>query len=386
MTVPSFNDLYTSIKNDLRNRLDITSLVGKVVLLAFAAVQAAKQKIQYLALYNVYQNVFVDTADYDMLRRYGEIKLGRLPYAAVAGEYAVEVTGDVGATIAPGTTYKSLDTSTSPDKMYILDTLFTFTATTGSIQIRALEGGTDSALEVGDELQLTAPVANVDSFAEVTSEVTAAVDEEDIEEYRINVIEAFRLEPQGGAKVDYMLWAQDAEGVRRVYPYVPSSDPGNIDLYVEAFPDDSVPAGTGVPPGAILSDVEDVVNQNPDTSLPDYQRGRRPMGVFEIDYKAVTPLDVDIEITSATGLTNSSDIEAAVVSFLYEIRPYIDGADVAADRNDKLYKSDIYGIVKDLLQSGETFTSIDVTVSSVSIDIYTFEDGDIPYLNSLTVV
>ena len=386
MTVPSITELYESVKNDLRSRLNITSLVGKVVLLAFAMVQAAKLKLQYLQLQNVYDNIFVDTADYDTLKRFGAIKLGRLPYAAVAGEYDITVTGTIGAIIPPNTTFKSLDTSISPDKLFVLDTLFTFVGTTGTISIRAFDGGSDSALEIGDQLQLTAPIANVDSYATVSAVTTTAVNEEDIEEYRINVIEAFRVEPQGGAKVDYMLWSQDAAGVRRSYPYVQGGNAGVIDLYVEAFPDDSTPSGTGIAGGAMLTDVEAAVEQDPDTALPAYQRGRRPMGVFDINFVSVIALDVDITVTSATGLTNSSDIELAIVNFLYNIRPFIDGSDPINEQNDKLYKSDIYGVVKDLLLTGETFTSIDVDVDGNPIDIYTFDNGNIPYLNSFSVV
>ena len=168
MTVPTFTELYNSILTDLRNRYQIRFIIGKVALNAFALVQAGKLKILYLTAAKIYKNIFVDTADPEVsggsLERFGRVKLGREPFPATAGEYFINVTGDVAATIAAGTTFKSLDTSTSPDKIFVLDTLFTFTLTTGVIQIRALDLGSEARLEIGDQLQVTAPIANVESF------------------------------------------------------------------------------------------------------------------------------------------------------------------------------------------------------------------------------
>ena len=385
MIIPTFQELYASIRTDIKNRLSIISSATKKVYFAFSAVQAGKLKIFYLALAQVYKNIFVDQADYDTIVRMGQVKLGRLPYPAVAGEYTLNVSGTIGASIAAGTTFKSLDTSTSPDSIFTLDTVFTFIGTTCTISVRSLEPGADSRLEVADELQVTAPIANVDSFSDVASVDVAPVAEEDIEEYRLNVIQAFRVEPQGGAKTDYMLWSQDAAGVRRSYPYAISGELGNINLYIEAFVSDSSD-GKGTPTGAIKTDVEAVVEYDPDTTKPNYERGRRPMGTFIINFLDITPLDVDVEIKDLTVGVDISAISTAIETFIYQIRPYINGGDPPADQNDRLYEADIYRIVRDVLLAGETFTSIELIVDSVSVDLYTFENGDIPYLNSVTVV
>lgn len=385
MITPTLNELYESIKADLRNKLNITSLIGKSVLLAFAAVQAAKIKLIYIAIAQLNKNIFVDTCDNETIRRFGYVKLNRYPYSAVAGEYNVTVTGSIGAVIPAGTTYKSLDTSASPDKLFILDTLFTFVAPTGSILLRAMDAGVESSLNVADQLQLTSPLALVDSYATVVSEAVAPVAEEDIEEYRINVIEAYRTEPQGGAKVDYMLWAQDVEGVRRVYPYVKNASPGDLNIYVEAFLGDSVD-GKGTPTAGILTDVEGVIELDPDTTRSINERGRRPMGVNNIFYLAITPLDIDIEITDLSPSVDLVAVQSAIESFLYDIRPFVDGGDDISSKNDKLYEADIYRIVKDLLTGSETFTSLQLSVNSTPVSLYTFENGDIPYLNSVTSV
>ena len=380
MTVPTYSELYESIKADLRNKLGITTIVGKLVLLAFAAVQAAKLKIFYHLAEKIQENIFVDTCDDETLLRYGLVKLNRLPYVAVSAQYKVSVTGTTGAVIPANTTFVSVDSSTNPGQVFILETEYTLPATTGEITITAEIGGTDSALILGDVLQVTSPIANVDSFVTVTSEEVAPVNDETIAEYRIKVINAYRTEPQGGAKVDYQLWAVDAAGVRRVYPYVANNSPGDIEIFVESLYDD------GVPDAAMLSEVESVIEQDPDDSKPVEERGRKPLGIYSMDIKSVVLKNVDITITSLTPSVQLATLTNAIKNHLYNIRPFIDGGDDLNTRNDKLYEADLYKIVRDLLQAGESFTTLNMSVAGVEVDVYTFENGNIPKLNTITIV
>lgn len=385
-TVPTFNSLFTSVLTDLKNRLGITSIIGKAFLSVFAAVQAGKLKIFYLAIARVQDNVYPDTADDETLQRFGSVKLGRTAAPATAGEYFVTVTGSIGATIAPETTYKSLDTSTSPDKLFVLDTLFTFSATSGTIRLRAFEGGADAKLEVGDQVQVTAPIANVDSFGTVASVEITPVEAETSADYRLSILESFLLEPQGGARTDYRLWSDDAGGVRKVYPYVKIGSPGEINLFVEANIADSIDSN-GTPTAAILSDVIEVIEFDPDTTKVLNERGRRPMGTFAIDVLAITTLSVDVEITNLSDLTLVTSIQAAIENFLFDVRPFVDGADDPNNQNiGKLFASQIFNVVLDTIGGGETIDSLTVKVSSNLISVFTFENGDIPFLDNLTTI
>src|SRR5688572_3872346 len=257
ITIPTLNQLYTSILNDLETEFgNNIPLFGKNFLRAFAAVQAAKLKLFYIALGGVQKNIFVDTADPEnsggTLERFGRIKLGRNPFPAQAGQYTIEVTGSVGATIPASSTFKSNDDALSPGKLYVLDLAYTLIATTDTITVRALQAGTDSRLEVGDQLTATAPIPNANSLAQVTAESVTPLDAETTEEYRHKVVEAYQLEPQGGAASDYRIWAADVQGVARVYPYAKSGEPGVVDVYVEATPGDSTD-GKGTPPGSMIT-------------------------------------------------------------------------------------------------------------------------------------
>ena len=361
-------------------------MLGKVFINAFAAVQTAKLMLIYNAIVFVKRNILPDTADSESkggtLERFGLLKLGRLPFPAEAGEYNIRVSGSVGAIIPTGTTFKSLDGSTSPDKLFVLDDPFEFTSSPATIKVRALDLGPEARLEVGDGLQLTAPISNVDSYQEVVTVEQSPTERESEDDYRDKTIESYRTEPQGGAKTDYKLWAIDATGVRRAYPYIKDGSAGTVQVYVEANPADSTD-GNGTPTPAILSDVSDVIEFDPDTTQPIEERGRRPMTAI-VETLAINPVSVDVDIVNLSDPLLLTSIGDAIKDLLFDIRPFIDGADDPNNRNDKLYEADIYGVVRDVIGPAESFDSLNMTVDSSSVDIYTFERENIPFLDNLT--
>jgi hypothetical protein len=391
ITIPTINQLYTGILADLEAEYEITIPVfGKNFLRALAAVQAAKLKIFYLMIGMIQKNLFVDTADSEAnggtLERFGRVKLGRNPFAATSGQYTVQVTGTVGSIIPASSTFKSNDDALNPGKLFVLDVDFTLESSPDTITLRALEAGTDSKLSVGDNLTATAPISGVNKSAAVTVESVAPVSAEGIEVYRGKIIESFRLEPQGGAATDYRLWATDAIGVKQTYPYASSGNANEIDIYVEATPEDSTD-GKGTPSSTILNNVGDVIEFDPDTSLDISQRGRRPLGVFAVNTLPVVPLDVVITITGFSGLTTAIQnlIESALTDRISDIRPFIAAAEDLSDKDDIL---DINTIIYTILTArpGSIFTSISMTIDGGAESSYTFTDGNIPYLSAINYV
>lgn len=381
ITIPTIKQLADGIIADIESEFGITlPTLGKNFLRILARVQAAKLKMFYLAVANVQKNMFIDTADSEYkggtLERYGRVKLGRNPFTAIAGVYDVIVTGEVGAVIDAETTFKSNDDSTNPGYLFILDAEFTLTATTDTIRLRALTSGLDSALEVGDNLTATQPIPNVDKSAEIDSITTDPEDAEDIESYREKGIEAFQLEPQGGAGSDYRLWAADAQGVEKVYPYA-GVITNEVDLYVEATKAASSD-GFGTPDAQLLLDVEDVVNQDPDDTKPDNERGRRPLNVV-VNYIAVSALPVDVTITGGSfTASEQTSINDALGILMDGIRPFVASTDSLENKNDIL---DINRIINTILtvKPGAVFGTVTMTVNGNSVTTYTFEDGEIPY-------
>lgn len=390
ITIPTTKQLFDQIVADMEAEFG-TSIprIGKNFLLVFAGIEAAKLKIYYLAIGKLQKNIFVDTAEPEAsggtLERFGRVKLGRNPFQPVAGQYEVSVTGTIGAIIPASQTFKSNDDSLSPAKLFVLDNAYTLTATTDSITVRSLEAGVDAKLETGDKLTATSPIASVDSLVIVQTETIQPLAGETLEEYRRKTLESFRLEPQGGAATDYRLWAADAQGVKQTYPYATSGSPNEIDLYVEANIDDSTD-GKGTPTPTILTDVEAVIELDPDTTLDISERGRRPLGVFQVNYLPITPLDVDIEIVGLTAsVTIITQIESAITDFVNTVRPFVAGADIVDNKNDILSINRIIAVILDVYPQAN-FTSVNLEVNSVSVSTFTFEFGDIPYMNSITHV
>jgi uncharacterized phage protein gp47/JayE len=387
ITIPTISQLYTGVISDLETAYGVNiNPVGKAFLRAVAAVQAARLKLMYLTLGSIQKNVFVDTADRDILTRWGLVKLNRGPFPATAGVYDITVTGTIGGIIPAGTTFKSNDDSESPGKLFIVDTAFTLATSPDTVSVRALEAGLDSSLAVSDELTATAPISLVDSLAVVSAETTTPLAAEDLEEYRNAIIESFQLEPQGGAGSDYRIWASDAQGVQTVYPYVKSGVSNEINLYVEATIADSTD-GKGTPGAGILTDVESVVELDPDTTKPINERGRRPLGVHQIHYLAITPKDIDITITGFVGLTAAiqTAIENAIEEALADIRPFVSSIDPLADKND-IINTFILASVIQAANPGSIYTNLTFDVAGVTLSTYQFTNGDIPYLNSVSYV
>jgi len=386
VTLPTISQLYAQVISDLNSEYGATiNPFGKAVLRVFAGVQAAKLKLYYVLLAAIQKNVAPDSCDEETLIRFGKIKLNRLPFAAIAGQYSVLVTGTIGQTIPAQTTFKSDDDSTSPGILYVLDTLFTFSSGTGTITLRALTLGVEGKLDISDTLTSTAPLPQIESLATVTAEIVEPLAAETIEDYREKVLQAYRLEPQGGAATDYRLWASDAQGVEKVYPYARSGYPCEINLYIEATVADSID-GLGTPSPSLIDDVEDVINFDPDTSLPLNERGRRPLQVI-VNYFPITPRPVVITISSFSGLTVDiqNRITSEIEKLLTAIRPFVDSADVVSSKNDIL---DGNKLIASILTAspGATFGSVSFTVSGTPYSTYTFIEGDIPYKSLISYV
>lgn len=389
ITIPTISTLYTQIKTDLEGKFGETIPVfGKIFLNALAGVQAAKLKIYYLAIAALQRNIFPDTADPESiggtLERFGRVKLGRNPFAATAGQYTIQVTGTIGAIIEAGTTFISDDESTNPGKLFILDSEVELTNTVQNILVRALEAGLDSKMEVGEGLTSTIPIAGVDRAAEVVTETVAPLAAEEIEDYREKTLVAFRTEPNGGSAADYRLWAQDAQGVQQVYPYAKTGSPGEINLYVEATIADSTD-GKGTPTSAILEEVEEVVEFDPDTTKPIEERGRRPLSAFQINYIGVTPRNVEVTINGYVNSTSEIEtlIEDALTEAINRIRPFVAGADILTDKNDILDLNKIIGTII-AAKPGSIFDSVDLEIDGSPVTSFTFTNGDIPYVDSIT--
>jgi len=373
MTIPTINQLYASIIADIESELTITiPLFGRSFLRARAMVQAGRLWLIYLLMAKIEKNIFVDTCDEATLSRFGQVKLGRDRYPATQGQYTVQVVGTTGAIMPAGTVLKSDDSSLNAGKLFILDTEYILNGT-NIITVRALEAGTGSKLSVGDTMSLTAPIALVNQVATVLTESIEAQAAETVEDYRQKCINAYRLEPQGGAASDYRLWATEVQGIVNAYPYAASGLVNTVALYIESDEPNGVPS------------VQDLQNVSDNIELPTAtQPSRRPVTVT-VQYLPVTPLNVDITITDFVDLTTEKEtlIENAIIALLADIRPFVGAIDVLADKNDTLNVNSIISTILTAVPAS-IFDTVTLEVDGNIVNTHTFSNGDIPLFNSIT--
>lgn len=381
-TIPTTSQLYNDILADLQTEYGVSiSLVGKVALRVIAFVQAAKLKLIYLLVGDVQRNITPDTA-YSVKNggtgeRWGLIKIGRNPLPAAQGQYTCTVTGTTGGTIPASTTFKSDDDSLNPGYLFVLDNAFTLSGSSGSVTLRALTGGTESKLSVGNTLTATQPLINVNTVATVTAESVSPTDEETFELYMSKVIDSFRLLPQGGSSADYRLWGRTGvAGVREIYPYVKSGVSNEINIFIEATTADSTD-GKGTPTGTIITNVTNAVEAN------------RPLAVFDVHYLPVTIKEVSINIAGSTFTTEQKAlILTAMTEAVANIRPFIPGADVLSERNDVLSANNVINVVLNTIP-GSVFGAVTLYIPDsppTPVASYQFTNGEIPFLDSITYV
>lgn len=391
--IPTIQELYTTISNDLRSKLNLTDDELKTVVDAFSSVMAAQFKLAYLSLGDVQNNIFPDTADSFVnggtLERMGRIYLNRNRNPATQGIFNVSVTGVASSVIRSGLTFKSNDDSLNPGQLYVTDVETILTGSGDVIEIRSLGGGTEFDLIVSNQLTITEPVIGVDENVTVSTVTQQPLAAETIDAYRLDILNAIQLEPQGGAKTDYRLWASDAQGVRFVYPYVKDADAGTVQIYVEATKDDGSDE-FGTPTQAILDavynpiDSSGVIEFDPDITKPLNERGRRPIQATIESLPIVTnPIDVDI-----TGLNeNTTEIQDAIFKNLNEyirnVRPFIAGADLLRNKNDVLYDFKLSAVVTDVISSSNFFNGFIMKVNGVGQNSFLFSRENIPYLRDV---
>jgi uncharacterized phage protein gp47/JayE len=377
-------ELKDQISKDLRNRLNISDDNLKKVLDALSGVLAAQFKLAYLGLEDTQRNLYPDTADTfengGSLNRLGRIYLNREIRPSTSAIYRVDVVGVEDSVLRSGLTFKSNIDSENPNKLYILENEYTLTGTDDIITVRSIGGGLDYFQDNGNNLTITEPVIGVDKTVVINKDGAGSlfqdpVDAETTQEFRNAVLNAIQLEPQGGSKSDYRIWASDAAGVRFVYPYVKDGDGGTMQIFVESS------GNGGVPSQDILNEVEEVINFDPDETKPTAQRARRPAQA-NLEVVPIDPIDVEINITGL--IDSSTDIREAIelnlIAFLNNIRPFVDGADLLRNKNDILFVARLQGVVTDVLDADNFFNDFSMLIDGVTQTSFIFSKEKIPNL------
>lgn len=246
--------------------------------------------------------------------------------------------------------------------------------------------GTQGNLEEGSIVSFTTPYASVEADAEVAGIFQAGIDAQNIDEYRSEVEKYFRARPQGGAAMDYVIWAKQAKigqqliSVSNVYPFT-ADFPGMIELYCEVTATEINP--DGIPTPAELTAIKEAVEK--DEGGLAYNR---PLSAI-VDIFPITRLEIDVEVYDliAESLTElETEIETALTEYFLTRENFVTGVTDLPKKTD-ISVENIRSIINDYAVSADgSFSSVVLkfSLTQISFFIYTLQKGEKAKLGTLS--
>ncbi len=373
-TIPTIKQLYDGIIDNLEAEYSISlNPFGKAVLIAVAGVVSMVAWLCYLAVGAVQRNVWYDTADNDMLIRFGVSILGRYPFGATQARYTVTVTGSIGGVIPVSTVFQSSPSSLNPGKLYQVAVATTLAATSENIVVNALAGGDSSTLNIGDIITATSPLLNVDADAIVVTENINPENAESLELYRTKIGEKVRLTAGSWNAVDYLLVGSSVTGVGNVYAYGASST--EVNVWIQGTAAVAFPGPSASP--TVISDYETALDLV------------RPLPAFIVNVASSPINNIDVEITMgsfpAFTLEQQTAIETAVRQFVDSVHPFIPVIETVDQRNDRIATYNLSSVISQAVP-GYGFSSVTFEVAGVPTTFWEADNGNIPFFNSIAFV
>lgn len=338
----------------------------------------------------IFLQLFVSTASMRPTEINGKtvtplIEWGRLigagdPLPATQAELVVRVTAEILGTTLPAATQI---VSVASGVTYITMQAVTLDTTLTDIDVIAVSdqsggggAGTIGNLEPGAALSFANPLSGVARGVSVVSQAVTGTDAETDDQYRTRVISRFQLRPQGGAYVDYKLWAESTPGVLQAYPYT-SSNPGQVNVYIESSTEPD-----GIPTTAQLEAALESIKYDNSTGLAT----RRPAGAL-VNTLAIIRVPFSVEIVGLSvenPVAVKANIEAALNAYFVERSPYLVGLTLPP-RLDRITESAVSGIVEDVVSlANGIFTEAKLYKSAVLTPIYTLGIGEKAKLTGVT--
>lgn len=239
--------------------------------------------------------------------------------AGIPAELQVTITGTSGTVIGQNSTgprFKAENGIIYSTKIGGLIQSGTLSAT-----ILSTESGSESTLQIGDELNLVTTLVGVDTKATVTAINVTGTDQEDVEDWRAAIIQKAAFPAEIGTVAWFYTQAVSVPGITRAYPYCDQSYPGRVLIYAVADANTD-----GQPSSAQLADIEAVFTAANKNIMWAYDL--LPNGSKRIEAYA-SPIDeyvLEILVGSpALSATIKTAIETAIANYALTRNPYIKG-------------------------------------------------------------
>lgn len=288
---------------------DIESSIGQSTPLMFKAfnrVLAFALAGVFTILYKFGQwaikQIFTITQDADSLELKGDqYDIPRT--VAVAAELTVGFTGDNGTTILAGKQFRG----DSNGLLYSVQLTETISGGVAVANVKCLTSGELSNLVNGSIMTILQPIAGLDNQATVSATVIEGEDQESIEDYRARISEREKTPPQGGALIDYVIWAKEVAGITRAFAWghreVGAIPEGRV--YVYPVNDGEASRIPSVPK---LTEVQEYIDDPT----------RAPMQVVLINVPAMDEKVIDIDVSAL-----DPDTSAIKAAFAENVEEYL---------------------------------------------------------------
>lgn len=204
----------------------------------------------------ILKQLFPDTAEKQFLERQASIQ-GIYRRAASKATGTLTVSYTEGATLPVGTTFMADDqtryeTTAEPE------------VGSYTVPVQCLETGTIGNREASQTYTLVSPVVGVDAEA-VGSEMAGGAEAESDESLRKRLLFRLQNPPRGGAKEDYIAWAEEVPGVTRAWCFPKEQGIGTV---VVRFATDGM-TEDGIPTSGMVQIVSDYIAEvAPVTATP----------------------------------------------------------------------------------------------------------------------
>ncbi len=292
---PTLPELVDRVQQDFVSRLELAGAVlRRSVVHVFARVVAGASHMLHGHLDYLGRQIFADTADETFLTRQGGIfGVARNPPEFATGE--VTITGTNGTVIPAGTVLIRADGTE-----YTTDAEETIASGTATADVTASVAAEDGNCDAATELSFESPISGADSVVTVAvGGLSGGADLEDVEDYRVRVLERMRSPPHGGAEADYIAWAKEVSGVTRAWVYPSANGAGSVVVRFVRDDDDSGP----IPDSGEVTTVQDYIDE------------RRPVtAAVTVAAPVAAPVAFTIEVTPDT-----SDVREAVEAELEDL-------------------------------------------------------------------
>lgn len=211
---PSLNALITRIRDGLLSRLSFEQMRRSDAEVYAKEMAGASHELHGHLQY-ISQQVIYDTAASDYLDRWARIWLTTPRLPAVAAQGNLTFTGVTGAVIPADSIVVSqsgIEYSTLVDA--------TIVAGVATVAAIALASGENTNLAATSPLELSTPIANINSLVTVAAGgMVGGADIEDDTKLRTRLLARIQQPPHGGADYDYVNWALEVPGVTRAWVY-----------------------------------------------------------------------------------------------------------------------------------------------------------------------